>query len=131
MPPFLIFASGLGTKTSGLIMMRRSMTLSCPAKEPSLVLALSRASNFMITFSSLLLLFLKFLAALLLLVWSMECCLFEPIGSQSKAGTKGSLTCFSVALPEGQILKLRLLDLLTEPIQCLTYIASFSFLSHW
>ena len=65
---FLIFASGLGKKTSGLIMMGNSRTLSCLAEKPSLVPALSRASIFMIIFSSLLLWFLKSLAALLLLV---------------------------------------------------------------
>ena len=61
----------------------------------------------------------------------MGCCLFEPIGSQSKAGTERSPTCFSVAPLEGQILKLRLPDLLTKPIWHLTCVASFPFLPHW
>ena len=61
----------------------------------------------------------------------MGCYLFEPISSQSKAGTERSPTCFLVAPLKSQIPKLWLPDLPTEPIQCLTCVTSFPFLPHW
>ncbi|ETW82101.1 hypothetical protein HETIRDRAFT_427250 [Heterobasidion irregulare TC 32-1] len=82
-------------------------------------------------FSSLLLWFLKSLAALLLLVWSIGYYSFEPIGSQCQVATETFTTCFLVAPLEGPILKLRPPGQATEPIQCWICVISFPFLLCW